>query len=132
MDGATDPGFVSNHPVLHIIRSLALDCSLHVTPLVTGVYPWRPGCVGGFNPWAQEQDTNPDSEAIESKLERVAASIAPEFDDSKAACRMFLNKVSSLVELRAKVEALSGSQGRSGSGRGATAKVVSETVVFEH
>ncbi|GAQ86752.1 hypothetical protein KFL_003090090 [Klebsormidium nitens] len=108
---------------------LALDCSLHVNLLVTGVHPWRPECLSRFNSYAQGQDAAPEYEAIESKLERVAASTAPEFEGSKAAYQMFVDKIFSLVELREKVEAISG---RSASGmRGATAKVVSETVVFE-
>ena len=79
--------------MLDVIRSLALDCSLHVNLLVTGVHPWRPECLSRFNPYAQGQDAAPEYEAIESKLERVAASLAPQFEGSKAAYQMFVDKI---------------------------------------
>ncbi|GAQ86750.1 hypothetical protein KFL_003090070 [Klebsormidium nitens] len=125
MDGESDPGFLVNHPVHDVIRSLALDCSLHVNLLVSGKFPWTADCLEGFGQGGQLQAAV-QPETVEAKVERVAASIAPHYKGSSAACQNFLDKVWSLVEFRAAVA------GKSGSAKGATAKVVSETVVLEH
>lgn len=131
MDGKSDPGFLANHPMLDIIRMLAPECLLQVNLLVSGKFPWRANCLDleGCSHKEQLQEAA-QTETVEAKLERVAASIAPHYKGSRAAYRSFLGKVLSLVELREKVAAVSGNSTE--WRRGATAKVVSETVIVEH
>ncbi|GAQ92867.1 hypothetical protein KFL_011740030 [Klebsormidium nitens] len=130
MVGDGDPGFLTNNPVLDVIRSLALDCAFLVNLKVSGTYPWKPECLAPFNPWGPAQEPFGASEAIETKLERVAASVAPHFDGSKAAFQRFLRKVASVVEQRAEIAAVPG--GGESQTRGATAEVYSYTVILEH
>ncbi|GAQ92866.1 hypothetical protein KFL_011740020 [Klebsormidium nitens] len=109
MDEEGDPGFLTNHPVFEVTRSLALDCAFLVNLKVSGAYPWKANCLTPFNPWGRAQEPVGAPEEIETKLERVAASIAPQFEGSRAAYELFLGKISSLVELRAEI---AGSRGR--------------------